>query len=204
MADRRKKAMELFGSTSPSYLILQSLDLCKPLSGGGLSGKIAVDDWTDWTPERTAKKAGVDSHDGQRPSEADNFYGRKGLSRQRGLQKFCVRMKSNVNLPDFGCGGADGKPPKIRNGIFSSIEKALERIAAEGKNRNPHRCRKFCRSKKCGFGRQFSADGRRFPVKKRWDGFVQAPVFPAHRRFRLRQAERKSQQSCCRFFGRMA
>ena len=30
----------------------------QPLSGGGLSGKITVDDWTDWIPERTAKKQG--------------------------------------------------------------------------------------------------------------------------------------------------
>ena len=43
LADRRKKAMELFGSTSPSYSDFAVSGFVQPLSGGGLSGKITVE-----------------------------------------------------------------------------------------------------------------------------------------------------------------
>ena len=42
MGHQAKKAMEIFGSTSPSYLILQSLDRCNAYLAGGYPEKLAV------------------------------------------------------------------------------------------------------------------------------------------------------------------
>ncbi len=40
--ERARGAMAMFGSTSPSYLILQSLDLCNPYLGSGYTEKLAA------------------------------------------------------------------------------------------------------------------------------------------------------------------
>ena len=195
-----KKAMELFGSTSPSYLILQSLDLCNRYLAEGYREKL------QWTIGQIGhlrgqlKKQGWTVMMDSDPLKLTIFTGEKGY-RGREVAEVLRAHEVECEFADLDAVVLMATPENTERD-FQRIEKALERLPQ--KESNPHRCRKFCRSKKCGFGRRFSADGRKFPAKKRWDGFVQAPVFPAHRRFRLRQAERKSQQSCCRFFGRMA
>ena len=196
-----KKAMELFGSTSPSYLILQSLDLCNRYLAEGYREKL------QWTIGQIGhlrgqlKKQGWTVMMDSDPLKLTIFTGEKGY-RGREVAEVLRAHEVECEFADLDAVVLMATPENTERD-FSALKRHWSACRRRKKS-NPHRCRKFCRSKKCGFGRQFSADGRRFPVKKRWDGFVQAPVFPAHRRFRLRQAERKSQQSCCRFFGRMA
>ncbi len=173
-----KKAMELFGSTSPSYLILQSLDLCNRYLAEGYREKL------QWTIGQIGhlrgqlKKQGWTVMMDSDPLKLTIFTGEKGY---RGREVAEVLRAHEVE-----CEFADldavvlMQPPKIRNGIFSALKRHWSACRRRKKYETLTDAAKFCRSKKCGFGRQFSADGRRFPVKKRWDGFLQAPVFPAH------------------------
>ena len=93
-----KKAMELFGSTSPSYLILQSLDLCNRYLAEGYREKL------QWTIGQIGhlrgqlKKQGWTVMMDSDPLKLTILRAKRAIAAERS-QKFCVRMKSNVNLP---------------------------------------------------------------------------------------------------------
>lgn len=103
----------------------------QPLSGGGLSGKIAVDDWTDWTPERTAKKQGWTVMMDSDPLKLTIFTGEKGY-RGREVAEVLRAHEVECEFADLDAVVLMATPENTERD-FQRIEKALERLPQKEK-----------------------------------------------------------------------
>ena len=139
-----KKAMELFGLDKPLLSHFAVFGFVQPLSGGGLSGKITVDDWTDWTPERTAKKAGWTVMMDSDPLKLTIFTGEKGY-RGREVAEILRAHEVECEFADLDAVVLTATPENTERD-FQRIEKALERLPQKEKI-EPHRCRKLPKQK---------------------------------------------------------
>lgn len=117
-----KKAMELFGSTSPSYLILQSLDRCNRYLGKGYSEKLNKTIERVRTLKEVLRKQGWESMDGD-PLKLTIFTGKMGYT---GEEAADALRKTGVE-----CEFADldavvlMATPENREGDFARVEAAL-------------------------------------------------------------------------------
>lgn len=151
--------MELFGSTSPSYLILQSLDLCNRYLAEGYREKL------QWTIGQIGhlrgqlKKQGWTVMMDSDPLKLTIFTGEKGY-RGREVAEVLRAHEVECEFADLDAVVLMATPENTERD-FQRIEKALERLPQKEKS-NPHRCRKFCRSKNADSGGDFRQMGGNF------------------------------------------
>ena len=126
-----KKAMELFGSTSPSYLILQSLDLCNRYLAEGYREKL------QWTIGQIGhlrgqlKKQGWTVMMDSDPLKLTIFTGEKGY-RGREVAEILRAHEVECEFADLDAVVLMATPENTERD-FQRIEKALERLPQKEK-----------------------------------------------------------------------
>lgn len=126
-----KKAMELFGSTSPSYLILQSLDLCNRYLAEGYREKL------QWTIGQIGhlrgqlKKQGWTVMMDSDPLKLTIFTGEKGY-RGREVAEVLRAHEVECEFADLDAVVLMATPENTERD-FQRIEKALERLPQKEK-----------------------------------------------------------------------
>ena len=127
-----KKAMELFGSTSPSYLILQSLDLCNRYLAEGYREKL------QWTIGQIGhlrgqlKKQGWTVMMDSDPLKLTIFTGEKGY-RGREVAEVLRAHEVECEFADLDAVVLMATPENTERD-FQRIEKALERTLTDAAN----------------------------------------------------------------------
>ena len=124
-----KKAMEIFGSTSPSYLILQSLDRCNQYLADGYPEKLAATIGKVDAAKEVLKKQGWEVMDSD-PLKLTVFTGQMGYTGEEAAE---VLRKNGVE-----CEFADldavvlMATPENRDADFEKVLSALESLRKKG------------------------------------------------------------------------
>ena len=124
-----KKAMEIFGSTSPSYLILQSLDRCNQYLADGYPEKLAATIGKVDAAKEVLKKQGWEVMDSD-PLKLTVFTGKMGYTGEEAAE---VLRKNGVE-----CEFADldavvlMATPENRDADFEKVLSALESLRKKG------------------------------------------------------------------------
>ena len=155
-----KKAMELFGSTSPSYLILQSLDLCNRYLAEGYREKL------QWTIGQIGhlrgqlKKQGWTVMMDSDPLKLTIFTGEKGY-RGREVAEVLRAHEVECEFADLDAVVLMATPENTERD-FQRIEKALERLPQKEKNRTHTDAANSAEAKNADSGGDFRQMGGNF------------------------------------------